>query len=453
MFRKFSDLSIATFVVVGLVFAICTSSASAHKSHPHNAGNPFMKGWLHQPGAQGGASESSSSSEVIVLAYNSFKKGTEVNSPKCHWTDGENSGETATGEVFWFYDTHMYVCPNKESPTGWVKIKGGMTGARCFNAVKPNTPPKPTPKIVMVESFGKFKAVANAKARVKVKGSCGFAYAAARGHGMAYGMTKIQAKHNDNFVANFNAKAQATASAEARVVLVCAKPETPKAPEVPKPAPSVECQAGYSKNSMGYCVAQSNQAEQTCSAIGGSWNNITQKCKIKQINVNCGTVVDLEEVYVEGNLTINIENETCVNKEEKTEPPPPPPTCEETGTCPPPEKKYTEISCTGFEEITGGGSFLVDCEVHTNTGKPISLSAHSNDSNSRVSGINCYSNGGSQTCPSTGGTFEFRVSGINSGSTIKYSSITATASAGGVESKPFVSDQFPVDPENGGFEN
>jgi hypothetical protein len=108
-----------------------------------------------------------------------------------------------------------------------------------------------------------------------------------------------------------------------------------------------------------------------------------------------------------------------------------------------------QISCTGFEEISGGGSFLVDCDVSNDNGAPISLDAHSNDGNSRVSGINCYSNGGSASCPGNG-TFEFRVSGINDGSDIVHSSITATASANG-KSATFTSDPFPVDPSGGGF--
>lgn len=132
--------------------------------------------------------------------------------------------------------------------------------------------------------------------------------------------------------------------------------------------------------------------------------------------------------------------------------PPPPCHCEEEKEhpceCVQP-KHWVDISCTGFEEISGGGSFLVDCVVSDDNGAPISLQAHSNDGNSRVSGINCWSNSGSQTCPS-GGIFEFRVSGINDGSSIVYSSITATASANGV-SKAFTSDPFPVDPEDGGF--
>jgi hypothetical protein len=132
-------------------------------------------------------------------------------------------------------------------------------------------------------------------------------------------------------------------------------------------------------------------------------------------------------------------------------PPPsqPPPSCHETGTCPPPPHHFVNISCTGFEEVTGGRSFLVDCDVSNDNGAQITLDAHSNDGNSRVSGINCFSQGGTPSCHGNG-TFEFRVTGINDSTNIVSSSITATASSNGVD-KTFRSDPFPVDPSCTGF--
>jgi hypothetical protein len=334
-----------TFMVIGL--AIFMSSASAHSAHhkAHHQGNPFMKGWKHlPPGVSGGVSESSASSEVIVLAYNSFKKGTEIDSPRCHWTDGENSGETASGEVFWFYDTHMYVCPNKNSPTGWVKVKGGMTGAHCYNAVKPNTPPKPRLKIVLVRTFGKFKAVANAHAREKVKGSCGFAYAAARAHGMAYGVTRVQARNNAKVVAN--AKAKASAYAKAKVLLVC----SPPAVSPPSPPAEIKCGFNEVKNAAGNCVHQSNEAEQKCEAEGGSWNGNTQMCTIIQINGNCSNIIVINgsgntvENYQEGNCTVE-------------ESPPPPCGC----------KEEPEIRITGKTELNMIPAGKTSGEFYVNT--------------------------------------------------------------------------------------
>jgi hypothetical protein len=124
--------------------------------------------------------------------------------------------------------------------------------------------------------------------------------------------------------------------------------------------------------------------------------------------------------------------------------PPTPPSC----SCAPPPH-YTNVSCTGFEEVSGAGSFLVDCAVSNDNGAEITLDAHSNDGNSRVSGINCYSQSGAPSCHGAG-TFEFRVSGINDGSSIVYSSVTVVASSNGVD-KPWRSDPFPVDPSGGGF--
>jgi hypothetical protein len=114
-----------------------------------------------------------------------------------------------------------------------------------------------------------------------------------------------------------------------------------------------------------------------------------------------------------------------------------------------PTSHTVQVSCVGFEEISGGGSFLVDCDVDNDNGKTITLIAHSNDANSRVSGINCYSQGGTASCTGKG-TFEFRVSGINNTSNIVYSSVTVTASSNGVD-KTFRSDPLPVDPACGGF--
>jgi hypothetical protein len=116
---------------------------------------------------------------------------------------------------------------------------------------------------------------------------------------------------------------------------------------------------------------------------------------------------------------------------------------------PQPPHHFVNISCTGFEEVTGGRSFLVDCDVSNDNGATITLDAHSNDGNSRVSGVNCFSQGGTPSCHGAG-TFEFRVTGINDSMNIVSSSITATASSNGVD-KTFRSDPFPVDPSCTGF--
>jgi hypothetical protein len=222
-------------------------------------------------------------------------------------------------------------------------------------------------------------------------------------------------------------------------------PPPPAKPEEPKGTCS-----GISGSEYLACV---------CSNIGSSSASV--ECKCVGINVTCEEKHEKEEVCPPGTegKPPHCEEPKCppgtigkpprCEKEHEEVCPPgtegKPPHCEKEEE----PKHWTSISCTGFEEISGGGSFLVDCAVSDDNGAPISLKANSNDSNSRVSGINCFSNGGTPTCPN-GGTFEFRVSGINDGSSVIYSSITATATANGV-SETFKSDPFPVDPSAGGF--
>jgi hypothetical protein len=114
-------------------------------------------------------------------------------------------------------------------------------------------------------------------------------------------------------------------------------------------------------------------------------------------------------------------------------------------SCPEQPNHWVNVGCTSPEEITVGGSVLVDCVVTADSGQ-ITLSVVNDDTNSRVSGVNCYSNGGSQTCPS-GGTFEFRLTGEHEGTT----SVTVKAMANGVTSEPVHIGPMPVDPADGGF--
>ncbi|HET7320788.1 MAG TPA: hypothetical protein VFI84_04385 [Candidatus Saccharimonadales bacterium] len=89
------------------------------------------------------------------------------------------------------------------------------------------------------------------------------------------------------------------------------------------------------------------------------------------------------------------------------------------------------------------------CDVADDNGAPIALDAHSKDNNSYVSGINCYSQGGTSSCQGNG-TFEFRVNGVNDGSTVLMSTVEVVASANGVPS-PTQDYTFKVDPSAGGF--
>lgn len=118
-------------------------------------------------------------------------------------------------------------------------------------------------------------------------------------------------------------------------------------------------------------------------------------------------------------------------------------------SCPVPVTPHVQVTCTGPEEISGNGSIIIKCDVSNNTGGSISLDAHSNDANSYVSGINCYSQGGSPSCQGGSGQFEFRVNGVNNGSTVLMTSVTVTATTNGANDSHTYT--FKVDPAGGGF--
>jgi len=177
------------------------------------------------------------------------------------------------------------------------------------------------------------------------------------------------------------------------------------------------------------------------------------------IVVVCGNPVIITAANY-GSITINITGGNC----NTNPPPPPPPACTQgtspgpgytwnqstcSWTAPPPPSHYTQVSCIGFEELSGNGSEIIKCTVADDNGGPISLTANSNNTNSHVSGINCWSQGGTPSC-SGNGTFEFRVGGANNGSTVLSSSVTVVASANGVP-QTFTSDPFAVDQSSGGF--
>jgi hypothetical protein len=209
----------------------------------------------------------------------------------------------------------------------------------------------------------------------------------------------------------------------------CVKPPAPK----PSASASSSCPVGGGAGTISVVLSNSGNADAVFVVdVNGSASTITVPAGQTQTKtIALGTDTDVRVRVASGGVLLLDETfPKCAA------PPPPPP-------------HHTQITCTGFEEISGGGSFLVDCDVSSDNGAPISLSAHSNDSNTRVSGINCISNGGTPSCPGNG-TYEFRVTGNNSGSTILYSSITAVASANGVPAT-FTSDPFPVDPSGGGF--
>ena len=372
-------------------------------------------------------STSTGKGKIVVLFDEHFSA--EIHSPKCHWTDGWNSGENANGTLYWFWDTHMYVCPSKTSPTGWAKVKGGMTGRDCGNAVKLKQKPQHN---VVARSRVKLlphlvvEAVVHVSAKASVIGSAiakceeGGAFAAASLNASGEAIATAEGKAT----ASSKSKAIAKATAEANFKLVTKEKASAYATARAEATSKIEGQVAAKCHG-------SPPKMPSCEELGTCCKE-THTCSCEETHTCC------KETH-----TCNCEEEhKCSCKENHTC------SCEEEHTCPPPEH-FTEISCRGFEEISGGESFLVDCDVNNDNGAPISLKANSNDGNSRVSGISCISNGGSPSCPGKG-TFEFRVTGINKGPTILSSSVTAIATSNGIPAS-WNSGSFPVDPEEGGF--
>lgn len=170
-------------------------------------------------------------------------KGTKVHSARCHWVGkGYNSGRGVDGKLHYFLDHHMYVCPNRHSPTGWVKVKGGMTGRNCGNPVAIKRPKHVVKVVTLVKSFAKVHIVVKAMATASVTGSCPNSNIS--GSASSSGMvsttinetTIVQAKGSAGAVkviVSQSLKASGVASATANLHLTCPAPPPP-----PPPPPS-----------------------------------------------------------------------------------------------------------------------------------------------------------------------------------------------------------------------
>jgi len=171
-------------------------------------------------------------------------KGTKLHSNKCRWTNGWNSGRSVDGHLNWFWDTHMWVCPNPNSPTKWAKAGGGKTGRNCGNPVQiRGPPPGPVVNVVtMVRSFSKIHIVVKAEASAKVSGTCpnngasGSAEASALVQVVIDQKMVVQAKGNAadlRAIVKNSLIVQAEAMAMAKLHLSCPLPPPP----TPTPPP------------------------------------------------------------------------------------------------------------------------------------------------------------------------------------------------------------------------
>jgi hypothetical protein len=196
--------------------------------------------------------------KVTVLSDMLLKKGVKVNSKNCFWTKkGQvwyNGGYGANGTQYVKETVSGKLCKSKHSPTGLVKVAGGHTGRRCFNAAKVGKAPGPvvTGRVIWVRSLMKVKVTIKASVSVTAIGhdqvtgqECGRATARAssslRVRLSSY--LKVKGRMNNaavRFYARIQSKASAKASASVdcgSIIIVVHVPSSPEQPPVPPTTP------------------------------------------------------------------------------------------------------------------------------------------------------------------------------------------------------------------------
>jgi hypothetical protein len=176
-----------------------------------------------------------------------------INHKKCHWVNGGyNSGRSADGQLQWFHDpVAAKICRNANSPTGWVKVKGGQSGRNCGNPYKPQgNPPGPVVNgpVTTVGSFDKMNMHVVAKASVELNADVPCpdgAKLTARSTGFALAKVKVTRQMMVSAQSNTNnlevqlrdsAKAQAVAKAQGKIEATCGSTQV----EEPEPEPEEE---------------------------------------------------------------------------------------------------------------------------------------------------------------------------------------------------------------------
>lgn len=173
---------------------------------------------------------------------------------KCQWVHGGyNSGRSADGQLQWFHDpVSAKICKNSNSPTGWVKVKGGQSGRNCGNPYKPHgNPPGPVVNgpVTTVGNFDKMNMDVIAKAAVNLSEEVvcpDGSKLSAQSTGFAMAKVKVTRQMMVSAQSNTNnleiqlrdsAKAQAVAKAQGKIEATCGtttvqEPE-PEEPEKP----------------------------------------------------------------------------------------------------------------------------------------------------------------------------------------------------------------------------
>ena len=170
----------------------------------------------------------------------------------CIWSDGRNYYSKVDTQHGWHPDYNMHLCRSKKSPTGWVKVGGGVSGIACFNVASPNHVP-PLPHVPQIKgpitetwSFSRFFAHLKASEGIKlhVVADCGPAHIDTKiwTKGIVEGsaLQKVFLKSNGH-ISSFNAKLDtalvmsAKNSSKVMVLITCTL--TPP----PPPTPTYSC--------------------------------------------------------------------------------------------------------------------------------------------------------------------------------------------------------------------
>lgn len=297
-----------------------------------------------------GASASASdvaTGRVTVLADVMMKVGVKITRKNCKQIAGGwwNSGRDTNGQLKWFRDPYpATVCRSTKSPTGWVKVAGGLTGRKCFNPAKVNGPaPGKVVKgrVLMVVSYAKVKVQLQARAKVGVTAVCGYAEGSASANVTISFVSYVRSRGKVNPAIFSEVLGKATANASAKLECKPAAPVppppvvTPPPPVVVSPPPPPPPPGKGKVTLVKYAFVDGSKVS-TPSGFGFAVNgfgfsNTGEVTNIGDFQV--GTSVTICETNPMGwtadksceTQTVSSGGNTFVFTNRKTTPPPPPP--------------------------------------------------------------------------------------------------------------------------------
>jgi hypothetical protein len=133
-------------------------------------------------------SASDMASGRVIIGSDVLLKGTQYNSPRCFWTKGGFTNSMLVGGKLKYYHDPVpaKLCPNKNSPTKWVKVAGGTTGRKCDNPATAGKAPAPVLKGIVynMRSTVNVWLPLNAKASVSIKDTANGCFASASSSAM-----------------------------------------------------------------------------------------------------------------------------------------------------------------------------------------------------------------------------------------------------------------------------